>query len=278
MNQILKTYKIKNDLRLDRFHKKDIASGNLAHKRFYKHIKSNGNFGINIKPAHFLDVLNSKKYLNIFQLNYSEEEIKNKYRSAWGNEIDYYSRLNFFIGLFDENRLIKYCSLNTGNLGLTHRSFGGSGSIYLVLDKKYVEKVCRKNEAFALKTFSLHFFSEDDDFMEEEFSNSVSSVSKAPELCVEKHFEIIPKVQEEYFPDLVAGISPYETKSDAIEIIVYSDITLKHIKEFKIGKRRYYSVKNTDLIKASKSRATRKRILTSIEESCSENGIKMVLV
>lgn len=268
----MKQYMIDNEIKLDDFVKqKLIKSSQFESEKFDEfitYVEENKSVGINVRSELILDVFKEGEYLNIFQLGKTDDEIKKKYNEVWKDGIDYYSRLCLFLKLFDENKLIKYCSINTGNLGLRLSEFGG-GHTYIVLRKEFVEKYTRLFNIYCLAEYSLFYFDENLSFLFERFSSEISSFDNVEDLAFYKHYLEILKTESSNFKDLIAG------GFHVIEVLVFNKIKVTDIETIRISTRIYDSLITRDFKNLSEAQRYRYMNLKKIIEGAKKLGIKI---
>jgi len=243
-------------------------SESLKYSEFIDSVEQNKSIGINIRSELIFDIINTGFYLNIFQLGWTSEKIKQKYNNAWADGIDYYSRLLIFLELFDANKLIKYCSINTGNLGLRLNEFGG-GHTYVVLKNEFVEQNSALFNIYCLAEYSLSYFDDNLDFLIEKFQAEISSFSNVEDLAFLKHYHQILSTDPSNFKDLVAG------GFNVIEVLVFNEIKISDIELIRISKRTYDSLNTKDFKNLSDAQKYRYLNLKKIIEKSDELNIQI---
>ncbi len=181
---------------------------------------------INLNLESLAKVLKSGQYLNIFELGYGLDEIRRRYDSSRFSL--YFDKLMQFVELFDQEKSIKYGSLNVGGLGSNYPGFG-NGQICLVLKNSFIDTLIEK--LICIKTFSLNYFEKINDKFEfnfDKFYNDVSFWNFVEYLSLEKHLIDLNTIDKENWPYMISN------KRGWLETLIYSSIFIDDIEEIRM--------------------------------------------
>jgi hypothetical protein len=259
-------FEIANRERLNQFlkeklnNRKDSKQINL----FLEKIKNDGKISINVDINNLYEIINDRdgRYKNIFELGYTDIEIKERYN----RELPFFKKLKYFTDRFDENYLIKYALLNIGDLGSNYPGFG-SGRMCIVLNSKFVNNL---KKIFCLKYYSLKYFKIDGTFKEDEFRKDISNWDNVGILALEKHFDDIINCSYESWANLISN------KKGWLEVLIFNDILVKNFESIRV-KRNLYNYYNNLIMKddqyLDEMDVINKRQFLSIVRFCERNGI-----
>ncbi len=224
MKKTLKEYQDENKSVLEDYLKKEKSL--YSDKKleiinsFIDIINSEKTISINVELASLYEILSSEKYLNVFELGYSEDSIKKRYN----NLSPYYKKFKLFIDMFDPEKKIKYGALNIGNLGTRYPGFG-SGQICIIFKKGFTEKILN---GFCLKTFSLNYYKNDGTFREKKFKEDISNWEDVHKLAFFKHSNDIHREKMSNWPFMVSNTKGW------LEILIFNEILMEYFQEIRI--------------------------------------------
>lgn len=188
---------------------------------FLQVVRLKGRVSINIGLGQLGEVLESRHYKNMFELNASEEEIERRYNLRER----FYPKLRAFIQLFPEVRNGKYGSLNLGNMGSPWPGFGG-GLLCIVLKKSFLEGLDKLAMVACLKRYSLAYFEEGSTEPPKEFYSDLAIHEYLPHLTLLKHHAEVSRKQNSW-ADMVVNAGKF------VEIIILGVIGTHSFEEIR---------------------------------------------
>lgn len=197
---------------------------------FLNKIENEATVSINVTEKSLVEILNSGRYLNIFQTGVSEKEIEQKYKN-------YFKKLIAFTNKFQEAKDIKYGALNLGNIGTNHPSFG-SGKWCIYLKSSKIKEFDKQHLIHCLEKYSLAYFSNINE-LSDDFYSQISNFEDVGLLALKKHHKILSNDESSWVELILDSLNYDNSDAPLIEIIMQCEIKTQYFESICIKKRHF---------------------------------------